>query len=247
MTPRDQAASACDNVGFAPTRWSVVLAAATRNNNTQARTALEELARIYWYPLYAFIRRHGYAPHEAEDLTQDFFAALIGKNALVHAERSKGKFRTFLLTCLQYFLSNERDKQRAIKRGGGKPPLPLESADAEHRYAHEPADELTPERLFERRWALTILEQTLHHLRQEYVDRGKAEMFDVLKPALVADPQAASYRRLAEQLDQTEGAVKTHIHRMRLRYGALLRREIAQTVADGGQIDDELKYLMKCL
>ncbi|MHB1155879.1 MAG: RNA polymerase sigma factor [Phycisphaerales bacterium] len=208
---------------------------------------MEELAKIYWYPLYAFVRRHGHSPHEAEDLTQDFFATLIDKRALIHVEQSKGKFRTFLLTCLQYFLSNERNKQQAQKRGGGRSPVPLENAEAEHRYIHEPMDELTPERLFERRWALTVLEQTLDHLRQEYIDRGKTAMFDVLKPALVADPRGAGYRQLAEQLNQTEGSIKTHIHRMRLRYGELLRREITRTVMDGGQIDDELKYLMKCL
>lgn len=247
MTPGERATSAHDNAGFIPTRWSVVLAAVTCTSNTQARRALGELARIYWYPLYAFIRRRGHTPHEAEDLTQEFFTALIDTRALTHVERSKGKFRTFLLTCLQYFLANQHDKQRAQKRGGGRSPLPLQNDDAEHRYTHEPIDELTPERLFERRWALTVLEQTLEHLRQEYVDQGKAAAFDVLKPALVADPQAASYRQLARQLDQTEGAIKTHVHRMRLRYRELLRHEIAQTVADSGQIDEELKYLMKCL
>ena len=232
---------------FAATRWSVVLAAADDRSGTRGRRAMEELARTYWFPLYAFIRRQGSAPEQAEDLTQEFFARLLEKEYLCGVDRAKGKFRSFLLASVKHFLSNERDKARAKKRGGGVLHLSLDTADAETHYRAEPADDMTPERLFERRWALAVLDQVLDRLRREYTDQGKAATFDALKGSLAGETDAPAYAHVAQRLGTTEGAVKVTAHRLRKRYREILRDEIAQTVSAPELVDEEIRYLLRCL
>src|SRR5512136_965615 len=174
---------------FVTTHWSVVLTA-RRSDTTRAQAALARLCQTYWYPLYAYVRRRGYSPHDAQDLTQEFFARLLGQNWLAQADRERGRFRTFLLAALSHFLANEWDKARAQKRGGSIQLVPLQLDNAETRYGQEPADPLTPEQCFERRWALALLDEVLNRLRQEQVAAGTGEMFDALKPCLVGDRQA---------------------------------------------------------
>src|SRR4051794_34289874 len=166
---------------FTPTHWSVVLAAAGRNDSTHVRDALEKLCRNYWLPAYAFVRRQGHGPHDAEDLTQEFFARLLQKNYLADVERAKGRFRSFLLASLKHFLANEWDKARAQKRGGGQVPVSIDAAAAETSFSFEPADQLTAEKIFERRWALALLDQVLRRLRNEYLADGKEKQFEQLK------------------------------------------------------------------
>ena len=235
-----------DAGGFSATRWTLVLAAARGDATPRAAAAMEELCRSYWYPLYAFIRRRGYASHEAEDLTQGFFARLLDKHGLAGIDPAKGKFRAFLLAALKHFLANERDRAAAQRRGGGATIIRLDGLDAETRYGLEPAHELTPERLFERRWALTVLEQVLARLQAEFTAGGRGALFDALKDFL-AGSGSRPYARVAEELKMTEGAVKVAVHRLRRRYRELLREEIAQTVADPREIDEEIGYLLGCL
>jgi RNA polymerase sigma-70 factor (ECF subfamily) len=226
----------------------MVLAARDWRAGSAARRAMGELAHVYWFPLYAYLRRKGSTPPDADDLVQGFFARLLEKDALASVDRSKGKFRSFLLASLQNFLANEWDKSHALKRGGGRQILALDAMDAEARYAAEPADHLTPERVFERRWALAVLEQVLTRLRSEYATRGRGqgEVFAALEPLLTGG-QAAPYARLAEQLGMTEGAVKVAGHRLRRRYRELLREEIAQTVSDPALVDEEIRQLLTSL
>lgn len=231
---------------FAATRWSMVLAAGNWRAGTAAQRAMGELARMYWFPLYAYLRRTGNAPSQAEDLVQGFFARLLEKDALAAVDRSKGKFRSFLLASLKNFLANEWDKGRAQKRGGGKEVLALDALAAEARYAAEPVDTMTPERVFERRWALTLLDQVLQRLRDEYAGRGQGAIFTALEQVLVGG-QEARYAQIAEQLRMTEGAVKVAGHRLRRRYRELLREEIAQTVAEPGLVDEEIRQLLGSL
>lgn len=231
---------------FTATRWSLVLRAADTDAPASAR-ALEELARAYWFPLYAYVRHRGHSADLAEDLTQEFFARLLDKNYLADADRSKGKFRCFLLASLKHFLANEWDKRRSVKRGGRHRTIPLNSLEAEARYALEPVDRLTPEVLFERRWALAVLDQVLNRLREYYVQDGKAEFFEAIKQTLTGDPAAGSYAQIADQLNMTEGAVKVAAHRLRSRYRELLREEIAQTVESPEQVDEEIGHLLQCL
>jgi len=225
----------------------MVLAAGGDHAGTNTRRALEELIRIYWFPVYAYARRQGQATGGAEDLTQDFFTHLLEKNSLAGLDRSKGTFRSFLLASLKHFLANERDKGRAVKRGGGVPPVALDALDAEARYAIEPVDDMTPERLFDRRWALAVLDQVLARLRQEYSDTGKGRLFDHLKDALAGSAESAGYAEIAARLGMTEGAVKVAVHRMRRRYRDLLRSEVGQTVDSPHQVGEEIAYLLKCL
>jgi RNA polymerase sigma factor (sigma-70 family) len=225
----------------------MVLAAANGQADTHSRRALAELAQLYWFPLYAYIRRQGNHPAQAEDLTQDFFARLLEKKSLTAVDRTKGKFRSFLLASLQNFLHNDRDKTHAQKRGGATRLLALDSLDAEARYAIEPVDDLTPERLFERRWAWTVLDQVLARLQQQYHAKGQQTLFDALKPSLTARPDAASYTQLAATLGMAEGTLIVAAHRLRRRYRELLRDEIAQTVPDPALIDEEIRYLLNCL
>ena len=231
---------------FVTTHWSVVLAA-RRSDTTRAQTALARLCQCYWYPLYAYVRRRGYNPHDAQDLTQEFFARLLARNWLAQADRERGRFRTFLLSALGHFLANEWDKARAQKRGGAMEIVPLQLDSAETRYGHEPVDPVTPEQGYERQWALALLEEVLNRLQQEHEGEGQADLFTALKPCLVGDRQTQPYATLAANLGMTEGAIKVAVHRLRQRYRQLLREEIAHTVASTGEIEDEMRHLFKVL
>jgi RNA polymerase sigma factor (sigma-70 family) len=230
--------------GFESTQWSVVLAAAGDRTGA-SREALEALCERYWYPVYAFVRRRGHAADEAEDLTQAFFAKLIEKHYVRDADPARGKFRAFLLTAVTHFLANERDREAALKRGGGRMIVSLDGEAAEGRFRAEPADPLTPERVFERRWALTTLERALARLRAEHERAGAADRFERLKGCLTGE--AASHGELAAALGMTEGAVKVAVHRLRRRYRELLRAEIAETLVDPATVDDELRELLAAL
>src|SRR5262249_51370869 len=207
--------------GFATTHWSLVLAAGDRDS-PQSRQALAALCATYWYPLYAFIRHQGYDASQAEDLTQEFFARLLEKDFLGVVDPEKGKFRSFLRACVRHFLANERDKPRAQKRGGGRPVLSLDFPDAEHRYRREPCDLLTPERLFERQWALTLLDQVLARLRDEWHQNGRDRLFEAIKVFLTGEGGTSSYDQVARALGMTAGAVKVAVHRLRGRYRELV-------------------------
>lgn len=227
---------------FATTHWSMV-AAAGRSSSPESARALAALCQSYWYPLYAYVRRGGHDAHEAQDLTQEFFARLLARRNLRLADRQRGKFRTFLLTALKNFLASQWRKEQAHKRGGGRLPVSLDFASGESRYAFEPSHELTAERMFERRWALTLLDQAITKLKEEFIASGKAELFESLKGSLGGESASASYDEIAARLAMTEGAVKTAAHRLRRRCRELLRAEIAQTVARDEDIDDELREL----
>jgi RNA polymerase sigma factor (sigma-70 family) len=231
---------------FATTHWSMVVAAGGKAT-ARSQEALARLCEAYWYPLYVYVRRWGHAADEAQDLTQEFFARLMEKGYLRQADPDRGRFRSFLLAALKHFLANERDRAGAQKRGGGRPPLPLEIEGAEGRYSLEPADPETPEKIFERRWALTLLDKVLSRLREDYHQTGKGALFDLLKDLLTAGKADEPYARLGAELGMSEGAVKVAVHRLRRRFGELLREEIAQTVADPRDIDDEIRYLFKAL
>jgi RNA polymerase sigma factor (sigma-70 family) len=231
---------------FATTHWSLV-AAAQEPDTPAAREALADLCRAYWFPVYAYVRRRGHDRHKAEDLTQAFFARLLEKNDLAAADKTRGRFRTFLLTACQHFLANQHDYARAKKRGGGKVPLSLDFAAAEGRYANEPADPETAERAFERRWALELLDAALAELRAEYVESGRGKLFDTLKGCLAAGGADAAYADLAAELGMTEGAVKVAVHRLRQQYRDRLRSAIARTVADEADVDDEVRDLFAAL
>lgn len=237
---------------FATTRWSLVLAAGARwgrgEPETQsARDALADLCAAYWYPLYAFVRRRGFRPDEAADLTQSFFASLLERGSLSDADRSRGRFRNFLLGALDHFLANEWRREQAQKRGGGRDALPLDFEAGEQRFLREPADELTPERAFERRWALTLLDQVLNRLRGEYVRAGKPELFDHLHDCLLGDASAVSHETIGQRLGMSAGAVKVAAHRLRRRCRDLLRAEIAQTVSSPEEVEDELRQLFQAV
>jgi len=231
---------------FPATRWTVVLAARGKPS-PEAISALERLCGSYWYPLYAFVRRSGYSPADAEDLTQEFFARLLEHNWIAQADRHKGRFRSFLLMAMKRFLAKEWDRAQTLKRGGQVRFVPLEFHTAETRYAREPADSRTPEQVFERRWALTLLGAVLNRLRQEYGRDGKAALFETLEPCLIGKHETESYADLARQLEMTEGAVKMAVSRLRERYRRCLKEEIAQTVASPPEVDDELHYLFRVL
>lgn len=231
---------------FATTRWSIVLAAQQEGPGDPG-TALATLCETYWYPLYSYVRRQGYQEAEAQDLTQAFFARLLEKNDLQDVGRERGKFRSFLLASLKHFLSNERDRRQAAKRGGGRQMLSLDFERAEQRYRHEPADRRTPEAEFDRQWALTLLAQVRESLQEQWQTAGKGEQFARLSPWLTGTPSAASYREAGEALGMSEGAVKVAVHRLRQRFGRLLREEIAQTVGTSDEIEDEVRQLFDAL
>ena len=231
---------------FVTTHWSVVLAAGAADT-TSSRDALTRLCQTYWHPLYAYVRRIGHSPHDAQDLTQEFFARLLEKNSLTAADESRGRFRSFLLASLKHFLANEWDKARAQKRGGALIPIPIDGSSAETSCQWEPADRTTPERIFERRWALTLLEGVLRRLREEYVRDGKENLFEQLKPTLTEASRTVRYAEIAVRLGTTEGAVKVAVHRLRQRYREVLRAEIAGTVATPGEVDDEIRSLFAAL
>jgi len=220
---------------------------AARPDTTRAGAAMEKLCRTYWYPLYAYVRRRGQAPADAQDLTQAFFARLLERNWVGDAQRERGRFRTFLLTAMSRFLSDEWDKVRAQKRGGGVAPISLQLDTAETRYGLEPADARTPEQSYERRWALTLLDTVLQRLRQEFEEAGRGDLFARLNCCLVGDRGEQPYAELGRQLAMNEGAVKVAVHRLRKRYRALLRSEIAQTLTATEDVDEELRHLFSVL
>ena len=220
---------------------------AGRSDTTRAHAALANLCQTYWYPLYAYVRRRGHSPEDAQDLTQAFFARLLERNWVGQADQQKGRFRSFLLSTMNHFLADEWDKARAQKRGGGILPVPLQFDTAETRYGHEPADNVTPEQNYERRWALTLLDKVLQRLRSEYEQEGKAELFAALHPCLVGDRTAQPYAELAVTLGVSEGAVKSAVHRLRQRYREVIRAEIGETVAQESEVEDELREVFRAL
>jgi DNA-directed RNA polymerase specialized sigma24 family protein len=231
---------------FHTTHWSAVFTA-RGDDSTAAHAALGQLCQLYWYPLYAYIRRRGHPPEEARDLTQAFFAQFLAKNHLADLTPGMGRFRSFLLACLKHFLANEWDKAQAQRRGGGQPVISLDDDTAVERFRLEPVDQVTPEILFERRWALTLLEQVLGHLRAEFVSSKRAALFDELKVLLTADQPGVSYAEIGRRTGLKEGAVKMAAHRLRRRYGELLRAQIAATVRDPREAEDELRHLIAVL
>ncbi len=231
---------------FKTTHWSVVLNAA-RTDNARANPALAKLCQTYWYPLYTYIRRSGHPTEEAKDLTQEFFARLLEKNYLQGIEVDKGKFRSFLLTALKRFLANEWDRANRLKRGGGHQIISLDAEDTENRYRLEPVDPMTPEKLFERRWANTLLGQVMAALEGEFAAAGKGQFFKELKPFLSGDDEHASYAEISRRVEVSEGALRVNVHRLRQRYRELLRLEIANTVERPEEIDDEIRYLFSAL
>lgn len=212
-----------------------------------SRSALETLCRGYWYPLYAYVRRVGRTPHDAQDLTQEFFARLLEKDWLLAASPANGRFRTFLLMALKRFMAKEWHRSIALKRGGAQCPLPLDTTDAERRYAGEPVTSLAPDEIYERRWAMTLLDQALAQLGKEFSAAGKAEEFECLKHWLAADRGEIPYSDLALVLRGSEGAARVAVHRMRKRFRQLFREMIANTVAEGEDVEKELRYLVAVL
>jgi RNA polymerase sigma factor (sigma-70 family) len=229
---------------FATTHWTVVLAAG-RRSTPQADHALEELCRTYWYPLYAYVRRQGHSKEDAEDLTQGFFARFLERNYLEGVHSEKGRFRAFLLAALKHFLANEYDRATCQKRGGGEAPLSLDWQDADTRYQVDPADQLSPDKLYDRAWAMTLLEQVIARLREECAAEGKAKVFEELKPFLMAGKSDIPYAQAAASLGWNEGAARVAVHRLRKRYRELLRQTIAQTLSDPAQIEEELRALFR--
>jgi RNA polymerase sigma-70 factor (ECF subfamily) len=229
---------------FPTTRWTLVVAAGD-SRPKEARSALVSLCENYWYPLYAYLRRRGYQADPAQDLTQEFFIRVLEGQYLDRADPEKGRFRSFLLTSLKFFVADEEDRQRARKRGGGQL-VPFEFSSGEERYQREPAHDETPERIFERRWALSVLDRVVEKLRDEFVQHGRLEHFERLKIFLLGQSDAP-YAALALEMNTSEGALKVAIHRLRKRYRELLRQEIADTVADPAEVESELRYLAAAL
>jgi DNA-directed RNA polymerase specialized sigma24 family protein len=230
--------------GFPATRWTLVVAAGDPQRK-EARSALTSLCEGYWYPLYAYLRRRGYPADQAQDLTQAFFVRVLEGRYLDRADRDKGRFRAFLLTSLKFFVADEGDRNRAHKRGGGLL-VPLEFESGEARYRREPSHDETPEQIFERRWALAVLDRVLGKLRNEFVQHGHAEHFDRLKACLLGQSEVP-YAVLAGEMKTSEGALKVAVHRLRKRYRELFRQEIADTVADPADVDSELRSLAAAL
>jgi RNA polymerase sigma-70 factor (ECF subfamily) len=231
---------------FVTTHWSVVLTAAG-SDTPRAQAALGQLCRLYWYPIYHFIRRQGHAMHDAQDLTQEFFARLLEKNWVAHADQSRGRFRSFLLLVLERFLAVEWHKANALKRGGSRHCVPLPLDTAETRYASEPAEAGTPEQAFEKQWALTLLETVLRELRSEHEQEGKGRLFEALKPCLLGSRESQPYATLATEQAMSEGAIKVAVHRLRQRYRERLKAEIAHTVASPADVDAEMRHLFRVL
>lgn len=237
---RDSASS------FATTRWSMVLVAG-HNSSPDADAALATLCETYWFPLYAYARRRGHNANEAQDVTQEFFARLIEKDYVAAADPERGRFRAFLLTTFKHFLSKERDKGKAQKRGGGRSPLSLDFASGESRYVTGVTDTLTPEQLYDRQWTVALLDRVMRRLEEEMRESGKADWFDRLKEFIVGSSGGATYAKAAESLGATEAAAKMATHRMRKRYRVLLRREIAETVEHVADVEDEIRSLFATL
>jgi len=247
--PPDSERPATASVGgaqFPPTLWSIVLLAG-QNSSQQSHEALATLCRAYWFPLYAFLRREGKSPHDAEDLTQGFMLHLLEKETLSRVKREKGKFRSFLLASLQYYLADERTKQMAQKRGGGAPFIALHGQQAEQIYQAEATDNLDPTKVFDQRWSMTLLERTLDRLQSEFSEPGRQERFQELKIFLLGEPRTISYAEAGKRLGIREGAVKVAVLRLRQRFGELLRAEIASTVATPEEVEEELRHLFATL
>jgi len=231
---------------FATTHWSVVLAA-REQDTPQANAALEQLGRTYWYPLYAYVRRQGYDMGDAQDLTQGFFAHILSRGFLKRANPAKGRFRSFVLGALKYFLADEWAKLRAQKRGGKSLPVFLDAQTAEARYRLEPVDRMDPEKLFERRWATALLDRVLERIEEEYSGSGRRTVFDQLRVFLLGEKAPGGYAQVAASLQMTEGAVKVAAHRLRQRYRELFREEVAHTVEEPAELNDEVKHLFSVL
>jgi RNA polymerase sigma-70 factor (ECF subfamily) len=229
---------------FPTTRWTLVVAAGDPRPKN-ARSALVSLCENYWYPLYAYLRRRGYSADQAQDLTQEFFVRMLEGRYLDRADPEKGRFRSFILTSLKFFVADEGDRDRAQKRGGGTIE-PLEFSSGEERYQREPTHDETPERIFERRWALSVIDRVVEKLREEFVHHGRTEHFEQLKVFLLGQSDAP-YAALAHEMNTSEGALKVAIHRLRKRYRELFRQEIADTVADPAEVESELRFLAAVL
>lgn len=230
---------------FVTTHWSCVLAAG--QSGEESRRALAELCQAYWYPLYAFLRRSGCGPDEAQDVVQGFFLRLIERDYLSQVDRERGRFRSFLLAAIRHFLSESRRFDRALRRGGGAPIVSIDFAAGERRYALEPVDRESAEKLFERRWATTILEQALSALETEHAARGQSDQFNVLRSFLVADPDGRSIQQAADALNQAPGAIRVAVHRLRKRYRELIREQIAGTVTEPEAVEAELCDLFRAM
>jgi RNA polymerase sigma factor (sigma-70 family) len=233
---------------FRTTRWTAVLLSA-QSQAPGSQEALAELCRTYWYPLYAFVRGRGSSPEDAQDLTQGFFLHLLDHKALSQVSPLKGKFRSFLVASLQNYLLNEADSARCLKRGGNRELVPLDAKLAEDRYRQGPVDFLTAEKIFDARWAMTLLDEAMGQLREECAAQGKTSTFETLKPLLdpVNSKAALSYEQAASALQVSVGSIKTLIHRLRKQYASLLREEVARTVCDPGEVDEEIRYLCEAL
>jgi RNA polymerase sigma-70 factor (ECF subfamily) len=232
-------------VAFTTTHWSVVLEA--QGESPAAQEALEKLCRIYWRPIFAFLRRQGLPPEEAEDITQGFFAQLLERRKFSALRKEKGRLRSFLLGALKYFVTDEQRRAMAIKRGKGQRPIPLEELRAGERIDMEPSDPMTAEMIYERRWALTVLERVLSRLKDEYLAADNAALFDALKGLLPDEPGSPSQAEIAARLGMTENAIRQAFYRFRQRYQSILREEIAHTVATPADIEDELRHLIAVL
>ncbi len=232
---------------FGTTRWTDLMKA-RQGGSPEASAALERLCQTYWYPLYAYVRRSGYSAQDAEDLVQAYFLQILEKNYLGAVDRRKGKFRSFLLAALNHFLANERDWNNAAKRGGGRPLLSLDDDESkEERYLQEPVSDLTPEKVYEARWAATVIEQGRAQLREEYVAEGKGPLFDRLAGYLSEQADSGDYAAAATELGMKTGAVAVAVHRLRQRYGEQIRAEIARTVARPEEVEDEMRHLREVL
>ena len=242
MNPGSTSAPRGSEAWFVTTHWSVVLSA-QEHDPVRSREALETLCRKYWYPLYAYARRSGHSPPDAEDLTQGFFARLLEKDYLKAAAREKGRFRTFMLVALKRFLANEWARQHAAKRGGFAPIVPIDPELAECRFAAEPSHNTAPDVVFDRQWATALLERTMKQLQEEYVESGRAKLFDYLRNSLARDESALAYAEIGVQLNLTEAAVKMAAHRLRNRYREILQQQIAETVSSQEEIEDEIRHL----
>lgn len=243
--PNNSSTPPIGNRAFATTSWSMVLEAASNQKDTSGETALAELCQLYWFPLYSFVRRKGFDRSQAEDLTQSFFADLLEKNRLRHVEPARGSFRAFLLTSLTNFIANHWRAENAQKRGGGRKAISIDFEEADVRYAGQAADEVTAETIFERNWAMSILEQTMEAVAKQYADTGKEELFREIQGFLTGDQ--LPYQELSAKLEMREGALKVAVHRLRQRYGQQLRLQIARTISDSSKVDEELSSLFKAL
>ena len=234
------------SAGFTQTHWSVVLAAGD-NSSPEGFAALDKLCHAYWFPLYAYVRRCGETPEDAKDLTQEFFGRLLEKNWLRAVNPQRGRFRWFLLASLKHFLSNEWDRARTQKRGGGRRPIYLDELSPEERYSLEPTDSLSADKVYDRTWALTLLEKTRARLGDEFTAAGRVERFAMLERFLPGEQSSSTYAEIATRLSVAEGTVKSDVSRLRRRYGELLREELVQTLGSVTDLDDELRHLFEAL